>query len=83
MTAWLYRNDDLAHEKCMRLLGEMKEEYKRGNHLLKPDTFVYAQVINAFANARKPLEALSLLSEMENSTNQSLWGSAPIPTIYW
>jgi len=83
MTAWLYRNDDRADEKCMRLLQDMKEEYHRGNHLLKPDSFVYAQVINAFANANKPFESLSLLTEMENAQIPNGFGSAPAPTIYW
>ena len=83
MTAWLYRNDDLADEKCMRLLQEMKEEYHRGNHLLKPDSFVYAQVINAFANAGKPFEALSILTEMENSVKNGDGEHIPTPTIHW
>lgn len=83
MTAWLYCNDDHADEKCMRLLQEMKEEYRRGNYLLKPDSFVYAQVINAFANSGKPFDALSLLSEMENSTIENDWDDVPAPTIHW
>ena len=79
MTAWLYHRN--AEDKCMKLFQEMKQEYHRGNHLLKPDSFVYAQVINALAIAGKPFEALAFLSEMEQNWMDKK--DVPAPTIFW
>jgi hypothetical protein len=84
MNAWISSKDKMMDHKCVDLFQEMKQEYKKGNFLLKPDSFIYCQVINALALAGKPLKAQLILSEMEeNWIMKDTDPDAPAPTIEW